>query len=498
VERQQAVAQPSPVVETTSVRYACRAGQFYPGDAETLAAAVKGYVAAAKVPELSGDVIAVLAPHAGYEFSGPVAGYSYALLQGGGYDTVILVGPSHQGMPESGAALSPDDLWETPLGKVPVNQEINEKLLAANSRFAMNEAAHADEHSLEVQLPFLQTVLGEFSIVPIVFSDFDPGNTQPLAEAIAAVAGEKTLLVASTDLSHYPSAEDCSKVDRKILHAITSLDAQTVYATDRALLARGTPNLFCTCCGLGPVVTVMTAAKLLGADKAELLHCANSADAEPRTAGRCVGYGAVAFIGERKAAMPASESGAASGVELNEKQQQYLLNLARTTIENHLEGKPLPQIATDDPMVREERAVFVTLTKQGELRGCIGQIMARYPLGEAIQEAAVSAAVRDFRFAPVTREELDKLHIEISVLSPMQRVDTYTDIVVGKHGVVVKCGDRSGVFLPQVAPEQGWDRDQMLQALCSHKAGLPPDAYKEPGTELYVFTAQVFGEPEER
>ncbi len=497
IEPQQAAAQPPPPAEAASVRATCVAGQFYKADPEKLAKEVNGYLAAAQVPEIADDIIAVVAPHAGYEFSGPVAGYSYAILKDRSYDTVILVGPSHRGMPLSGAALSSHRFWETPLGKVPVNGEMNEKLLATSSRFKMSDAAHDDEHCLETQLPFLQTVLEEFSIVPIVFSDFAPHNTRPIGEAIASVANEKTLLVISTDLSHYPAAKQANLVDHGILDAICTLDVDTVYAADRELLARDIPNLHCTACGLGPVVAGIGAAKMLGATRANMLYYANSADADPRSASRCVGYGAVAFVGERKAATFSGEPGDTSSVELDSTQQQYLLKLARSTIEAYLDTGTLPDIATSDPAMHQQRAVFVTLTKDGKLRGCIGQIIARHTLAAAVREAAVSAAVRDHRFPPVTRDELDELHIEISVLSPMEPVASYTDIEVGKHGVMVVRGRRSGVFLPQVAPEQGWGRDQMLQNLCSHKAGLPADAYKDPDTELYAFTAQVFGESEE-
>lgn len=497
IEPQPAVAQPAAATETASVRTACVAGQFYKADAGKLAQEVRGYLEAAQVPEIADAIIAIMAPHAGYEFSGTVAGYAYATLEDRSYDTVILVGPSHRGIPLSGAALSSYDFWKTPLGKVPVNQEMNEKLLAASSRFKLNDAAHSDEHSLETQLPFLQSVLKDFSIVPIVFSDFGPHNTQPIGQAIASVADEKTLLVISTDLAHYPVAEQTDLVDSEILQAICSLDVDTVYAADKELLARGIPNLHCTCCGLGPVVAIIGAAKSLGAIRAELLHSANSADAEPRTGSRCVGYGAVVFMGERQAGTSAAASSAEASTELDGAQQQYLLKLARSTLEAYLDSGKLVEIATSDPAMHQQRAVFVTLTKAGELRGCVGQIMPRYSLAQAIREAAISAAVRDHRFTPVTRAELDGLHIEISVLSPMEPVGSYTDIEVGKHGVMVVRGRRNGVFLPQVGPEQGWDRQQMLENLCSHKAGLPPDAYKDPQTELYVFTAQVFGEPEE-
>jgi MEMO1 family protein len=494
---QSAVAQPrEQVTAGESVRPPAVAGQFYTDDPTRLAEQVKAFIEAAETPHISGDIIGLIAPHAGYEYSGAVAGYSYAALEGRSYSTVILVGPSHRGIPLAGAALSSRAFWQTPLGKVAVNQDVTDKLLAANTSIKLSDLAHAQEHSLEVQLPFLQTVLDDFSIVPIVLSDFGRHNTLALAEAIASVADEETLLVASTDLSHYPVAESASEVDHIILDAIATLDVDKVYAGDAEQLARGIDNLHCTCCGLGAVVAVMQAAKFLGATEAKVLHYANSADVEPRSANRCVGYGSVLFSGARKPAGDITGAAATPPTELNEPQQQYLLTLARDTIETFLNQGAVPEIATDDPAMHNKRAVFVTLSKNGNLRGCIGQIVARDPLAAAVREAAVSAAVRDQRFSPVVPGELPNIHIEISVLSPFMPVASYEQVEVGKHGVLIKCGRRSGVFLPQVAPEQGWDRTEMLENLCAHKASLPKDAYKDPETELYVFTAQVFGEEE--
>ncbi len=458
----EAVSGPTPT-PAERVRPPSVAGQFYPDNAAQLRDMVSGYVAAAHVPDLDGDLIALIAPHAGYIYSGPVAGYSYAALKGKQVRTVILIGPSHRGMPLSGAALSSYDAWETPLGAVPVNQEVNRRLLAASSRFTLQDAAHANEHCLEVHLPFLQSVLGEFGIVPIVFADAGRANVNAVAEAVASVADDTTIIIASTDLSHYPEAKAASEVDHAILEAICTMDAGRIEAVDAEQLARGIPNLHCTACGLGPVVACIEAARKLGASRGTLLHYANSAEVEPRTADRCVGYGAVAFTGVRR--MPDTPPAAVSEGELDQPQQAYLLKLARDTIARYLADGSRLEVSTTDEAMQRERAVFVTLTKGGQLRGCIGQIMARYPLAEAVRNAAISAATEDPRFRPVTAGELASLHIEISVLSPMQPVESYEDLVVGKHGALVKRGMRSGVFLPQVAPEQGWDRDEMLRNL---------------------------------
>jgi hypothetical protein len=179
--------------------------------------------------------------------------------------------------------------------------------------------------------------------------------------------------------------------------------------------------------------------------------------------------------------------------ELNAQQQQVLLTLARDTIEQYVTDRSVPELPEGDPAFLPERAVFVTLHKHGELRGCIGGLEAKEPLAEAVRSSAISAATQDPRFPPVSPDELEDLEIEVSVLSPLQKVESPDEIIVGKHGVMVAKGMRRGVFLPQVAPEQGWDRDTMLTYLCAHKAGLPADAWRS-GADLYIFTTQVFSE----
>ena len=301
-------------------------------------------------------------------------------------------------------------------------------------------------------------------------------------------------MVASTDMSHYPVQTEASRVDHAMLKVIAAFNPDEVYAADERLLGENVPNLHCTLCGLGPLVAVMKAAQKLGADRAQVLKYANSADAEPATARRCVGYGAVVFVGKRisVSSEPTAEANGEEDIELTQEQREWLLELARRTIEQYVSSHQLAEIDTDDPAMHEQRAVFVTLTKQSRLRGCIGQIKARMALAEAVRDAAISAATRDPRFPAVRPEELDKIHIEISVLSPLRQVDNANEIEVGKHGVLVRQGTRQGVFLPQVAPEQGWNREQMLTHLCADKAGLPPDAWRKTAT-LYVFTAQIFG-----
>lgn len=492
----------------TSVREPAVAGAngFYPDRPEVLKQVLQE---ALKVPRpaVPGRIVGIMVPHAGYQFSAPVAAYAYRAVEGLRPSTVVLLGPSHS-VPFTGAALDDHDAWQTPLGQVPVNTALREALQKADPAFGMSHAAHAGEHSLEVQVPFLQTVISPLRILPILVCDDRPEAVDRIADTLSRVlAHENVLLVASTDLSHYPSDADARRVDQEFLRAVGTFDPAQVRATSDRLLGEGVPNLKCCACGLGGLLVTMKVAKALGADQAEVLHYANSRDATDTVLGPgIVGYGAVAFT-DTDGVAPAEPPGTGSepkGVSmsspaepgaLTEEQQRVLLRVARQALTARVQGKPLPDTdVITDPVLREKRAAFVTLKKRGQLRGCIGHVEPMRPLVEAVAELAVAAGFDDYRFPAVRADELADLEIDISAMSPLRKV-TPEEIVVGKHGVVVEQNGRRGVFLPQVAPEQGWDRDTMLTVLCREKAGLPGDAWKK-GADLWVFTAQVFSEKE--
>jgi hypothetical protein len=510
------------------IRPAAVAGQFYPDDPMQLTRLVDGYLAAQPSTEpgaksvvepsatpgaKQGDaartgrraksartnITALIVPHAGYPYSGKVAGQAYRLLKGHSISTVVIAGPSHH-VRVDGAALCSADAWQTPLGTVPADAET----IAALSRrdgFTIFNNAHAREHCIEVQLPFLQRTLSGFRLVGVLMTDFSPANCARVATALAeTLRGRNALLVASSDMSHYPAYDDARKSDQAMLAAIRSDDAQAIFAADAKLMRARTPNQVCTLCGLGPVVAVMEAAKKLGADRVQVLTYANSGDALPGERDRVVGYGAVAIYGKERAAMSETPVGAKAKPdegELNAEQQAKLLRLARRSIEEYVRHGKVIEVTEDDPLLNQPRGVFVTLHSGRMLRGCIGDLEARKPLYLNVRDHAILSATQDYRFDPVRPAEIDDLCIEISVLSPMKRVGDPGEIIAGKHGVLVREGRCAGVYLPQVATEQGWNREQMLTHLCQYKAGLPPDAWKH-GAELYCFTAQVFGEKEPR
>lgn len=471
-----------------TVRPAAVAGTFYPLSAETLRADVRRYLEEAPATSSSAELTALIVPHAGYVFSGPVAGYAYRALEGKSYDTVVVVGPSHR-VPFEGVALSGRQRWATPLGEMEVDRAACDAIAKGCRSARVSDGPHGPEHSIEVQLPFLQTVLGSPKLVPVLMADFSPETCDSLARALADWArGRSVLLVASSDMSHYPAYEEAVRVDGETLKAIQTLDPAKVAETTKRLMSQRVRGLTTCLCGEGPVRAVLAAARLLGADQAKVLRYANSGDVPQGSRGEVVGYCAVAIY--RPADKPA---GAARTMEneLNAEQQRRLLAIAREAIEQYVKTGRTLELEETDPVLVRPGAAFVTLTKGGALRGCIGSLTAEEPLAETVRTRAIDAATHDPRFRPVQPKELPELEIEISVLSPMQRVNSAEEIDISKHGVIVSSGSRQGVFLPQVAAETGWSRDVLLSRLCQDKAGLEADAWKK-GAALYVFTVQAF------
>ncbi len=493
-------ADAAPPAATAKVREPAVAGQFYPGGKDELRKVVEGYLAAAKPEAIKGRLVAIVCPHAGYNFSGPIAAYSYKLVAGRSYDDVVVIGPSHH-TAFAGAALTEADLWRTPLGDVPIDQGINDALLkAAPKTFTRDDTVQALEHSAEVEIPFLQVSLKSFRLVPVCIQDFSPANCKAVGHALAQVLkGRHALIVASSDMAHYPATDLCAQVDKTTLASVVKMDLDAMYNWEREGCAKyADRQVVCTLCGLGPVVAVMVAARDLGADRASLLKYANSGQLDKRTADQSVGYGAVA-ISNTRAQEPAvggeakmDDAPLGSTDNLTVEQKRTLLTLARRAILEDVSHGLRLKPPTDDKAFEERRAVFVTLKAGGKLRGCIGTLEPQASLGEAVIDAAISAATEDPRFPQVRTAEVAGLDLHISVLSPM--VPTTADkIVLGKHGIVVSQGMRRGVFLPEVAPEQGWDLDTTLTYLCVEKAGLPADAWKH-GAQLESFTTQSFGD----
>jgi len=466
------------------IREPALAGSWYPGNPEVLSRDVKRYLENAKKEKVEGQIVALVTPHAGYMYSGQVAAYAYKLVEGMGFESVIVVGPSHR-FAFKGASLWAQGGFRTPLGVVPVDTELSKKMMDQWKEIRFLPEAHHQENSLELQIPFLQTVLKSFKLVPIAMEpDWSWETCQHLASVIAETAkGKNVLLVASTDLSHFHTDRIAVELDRVVLDHIERFDAEG--------LNRDLKSNRAEACGGGPVVTIMLAAKALGANKSRVLKYLNSGDVTGDR-GRVVGYAAGVFYkaaGGKEKMKEEKKVGVDLG--LNEADKKTLHHIAKTVIENKVKGKPVPEFRIESSILKENRGAFVTLQKRGQLRGCIGYIEGHGPLHNTIKEMAEAAAFRDPRFSPVKEKELPELDIEISVLTPLQRIKDVNEIQVGTHGIYIKKGWSSGLLLPQVATEYGWDRQTFLDHTCQ-KAGLPSSAWKEKDTEIYIFSADIF------
>jgi len=280
-----------------------------------------------------------------------------------------------------------------------------------------------------------------------------------------------------------------------VVAAIARLDPDLVAATIASEMRKARPGQVTCACGEGPLMIALEAARVLGATRASVLSYANSGDTALGDPARCVGYAAVSLTaGDRPSDLSAVTPAppAAGAAQLTDADRQQLLAFARLTIAQYLESETTPLFRGGSPDLQRKQGAFVTLKKDGDLRGCIGHMAEDQPLGQVVGAMALQAAFNDRRFSPLGTDELDAVDIEVSVLTPFRPVAGPEAIVVGRDGVLLRKSGHSAVFLPQVATEQGWSRDELLSQL-SLKAGLPADAWRH-GAELAVFQAEVFGE----
>jgi len=512
---QSTTALPIPSASTADARNVHRnegAGQWYPADAQRLQAAVDTYIRQAQVEPIPGRLLAVIVPHAGYIYSGAVAGYSFRALQEAGCadHTIVVIGDTHTGNGSAEIAIWAEGAFETPLGSIPVDETVAQALVRAADGMEFDRQAFVNEHPVENQLPFIQTVCPGARIVPVVIRRPSLHNAQVLAEALVAALGDQpALIVASTDLSHYHPYSEAREMDAVALQAIVSLNPQAVADSPQRCvelgLGGGDPQ---TMCSQGAVATAIIAAQLMGANQATVLYYANSGDVPIGQRDQVVGYGALALwqsedgqdIPAPNPSIPGSSSTTARESEepfsVSPQVQEALLVLARQTVEQFLATETFPTFQTDDPALLDPMGAYVTYENQGELRGCVGRIEADRPVYLNVQYAAVAAALADTRFPAISREELENLTIEITLLGPVRPVESPEQIQIGRHGVLMRVGaDKGALFLPQVPLDQGWDLQATLSNLC-RKAGLPDDAWQRDDARFYVFTGQWFAEGE--
>jgi hypothetical protein len=464
------------------VRRPAVADLFYPGNKKALTSLVEGYLAKAPLDPCSKEeIVALIVPHAGYLYSGKIAAHAYRQIRGNDYEVVVLIGPSHL-MGFEGASLYNGDYYETPLGRVKINRTLSEALVRQNKGFRFLPEAHEREHSLEVQLPFLQRSLSDFSLVPILMGSASLSTCKAVAQGLAnQLSGKKALLVASSDLSHYHPSEVARQLDQSAIEAIQAMDGP-------GLISRMESGS-CELCGGGPVAAVLLAAKGLGAEHVTILRRGDSSEASGDSSS-VVGYMAAAI--SKGGGTGASAPAKAQEHLLSPGQKHELLAMARRAIETCLSQEKVLQPEPADARLMRPGAAFVTLTRRGELRGCIGYTEAIHPLCRTVTECAIAAAISDPRFPPLKPSELKEVKLEISVLSALKEIQDVSEIKVGRDGILIEKGGRKGLLLPQVAIEYHWDRNAFLEMVC-YKAGLPKDAWRQ-GAKILIFSAEVFHE----
>jgi AmmeMemoRadiSam system protein B/AmmeMemoRadiSam system protein A len=475
------------------VKLPSRAGQFYPESREELRETIGNFLNDAQVVPVGGDVAGIWVPHAGYEFSGQVAANAFRIVRDKAVETVIVVAPSHY-VALAGGSVGDWTAYRTPLGDAAVDTLLVRRIRSATPLVTFLPDAHVYEHADEVEIPFVQTVLPKARVVPMVVGQLSLDQARKIAKAIVWAAGKRpVLLVASSDMSHFPSYKDAYDVDLRVMDIVGSGDVAGVLGANTLFLRRKTPNLECALCGDGALAVVMLACQELGASEVKLLPYANSGDVSGERE-RVVGYGAAAFFRKTKASFQ-GEKTMTKDIAFSAEEKAKLFRIARETILAALKGERMPEFSVTEPGLLAKRGVFVTLTNHERLRGCIGHFGADYPLHQIVAEMARAAAVEDYRFAgdPVTVEEMKDIAIKISIISEMEKIKSVNQIEVGKHGIYVRQGNRGGTYLPEVAVDMGWDRTEFLEHCCLEKAGLPRDAWKK-GAEIYIYSSQILDE----
>lgn len=487
-------------VNDSDVREPAVAGKFYPESAAKLKLAVEKFLQDA-VPVKVKKPIAIIVPHAGYIYSGQICADGFKQVANHQFDFVVILGTKHMNSDIEKISLYPGDGFRTPLGTALVEKNIVHLLKKTDPTDCMlDKSLHDSEHSIEVMVPFIQVVFPKAKIVPVIVGSQDGQTCIRFGQALAKVLKNKNaLIIASSDLSHYPSAENANIIDKETLSAIAGLDPEVFQKTLQSQSNRNLPNLYTSACGEAPILVAMAAAKSLGASYGSVISYANSGNTSIGERSRVVGYGAVVLTADavgKDTGIIAQAEQAESSITLTPSDKKRLLSFARETISRLFLTDTAPLARNFSAALQQPRGAFVTLKKRGDLRGCIGRIIGDEPLGKIVGTMAIQAAFNDSRFNPLAADELNDIEIEISVLSPIKPIAGATDVVIGQDGVLLNKEGHNAVFLPQVATEQKWNREELLDNLC-RKAGLETGCWKK-DAQLSTFQAVVFSESEFR
>lgn len=490
-------------------------GSFYPSGSERLRSELAGYFSSFGRPDPGVKVRAIIVPHAGYVYSGHTAAAGFAAIPSGAmYDNIFLIGVSHRYAFEGAAVFTSGNLV-TPLGSLKVNREVGEQLKRTNRWFIEKDEAHGPEHSLEVELPFIQYhFTSPPTVIPILIGSRNTSVLKGIASGLQPWFNDRNIFIISSDFSHYPSYDDARRVDRLASDAIVKGDPDLFLRTIRNIESSGTGNLSTAMCGWPAALVLLYLAEKSEGLSFRNVEYTNSGDSPRGSKDEVVGYNAIVL--ERKpgggqgltagkdrvAGAATTGKGMQTGKGVSEpfaltgEEKDILIGIAREVISARLDGRKASPVEEEKltPWLKEPLGAFVTLTRDEELRGCIGRFTSTDPLYEVVAAMATEAAFGDPRFPSLTKIEYPSVHIEISVLGPMKKINSISEIKIGRHGIYMKKGYRSGTLLPQVAAERGWSVEQFLGYCARDKAGIGWEGWKEKDTEIFVYEAYVFGE----
>lgn len=473
------------------------AGSFYSADKEILYNDISRLFKTCTRTDADTNVRGLISPHAGYVYSGKTAAAAYSSIhRDKRYRNIFVIGSSHL-MAFDGASVYTEGDFITPLGKMAVNREIANKLKSENRLFDFPVSAHAREHSLEVQLPFIQYHLaGDPLIVPIIVGTTNINNIKKIAEILKPWFNSENLFVISSDFSHYPSYKTAVEIDNLTANAIISGNPQTFLDVRRKISSRNVPGLATSMCGWTSGLLLLYLAE--GNDRLEFkrIDYCNSGDSGFGDKEKVVGYHAI-ILTEKKTLPSSVTSSFESDIRFSELEKDELLLLARKNIQSllynnkslHAETERMPEV------FKKPFGAFVTIKINGKLRGCIGRFVSSDPLYEAVLESSKSSAFDDPRFSPLSKDEYNEADLEITVLGPMRKIDNINEIVLGKHGIYIKKDFRSGTMLPQVATENRWSVEEFLGYTSRDKAGLGWSGWKD--ADIYVYEGIVLEEAKE-
>ncbi len=460
------------------------AGKFYSASKSKLEKYISEFFSGIQC-EKNENIRAIISPHAGYVFSGQVAASVFALINTNNYENVFVIASSHC-MRFKGASIYNAGNYETPLGTVEINTEICNKLISENNIFSFSYDAHAQEHSVEVQLPFLQHIFkNNFRLIPVVIGTGSEKECRQIADALKPYFNNKNLFVISTDFSHYPDYKNAVKTDNITAEAIICNNSGKFIKTLHEIKKTNTKNLSTALCGWTSVLSLLYITEQNKNIEYKKILYKNSGDSIYGDYDSVVGYYGIAVVDYTCCEKPFS---------LSEKEKQYLLKLARNTLSEYIIKNKFYKVSDTgfSENINKHCGVFVSLYKSGRLRGCIGSFEPGIPLWQLVQEMTISAATKDSRFDVVKEKELKDIKIEISVLTPLKRIHSLEDLQLGKHGIYIKSGFMSGTFLPQVATEQNWTKEEFAGYCSKNKAGIGYYGWKN--AELYIYETITFKE----